>query len=152
MGHLHLVVTCFEADPVTDILREIYSSEEEDFTLLNESAYFRALEERASRVTLEELGQDCQVERRSWGEVLTIGQGGEGAMIWITQNRLPLLGTTPAVKMAGKLTSNYSVFIEDSMGLKVFVRKELQKKKMDDIDLTIYVFNIRREYDEELSR
>ena len=117
---------------------------------MNERAYFRALEERASRVTLDELSQDCQVERKPWWEVLTIGQGAEGAMVWITQNRLPLLGATPTVKMTGKL--NYSVLIEDSIGLKVFVRKELQKKKIDEIDLTILVFNIRREYDEELSR
>jgi hypothetical protein len=35
-----------------------------------EEGYFRILEERASRVTMEELSEVCRIERTEWGEMM----------------------------------------------------------------------------------
>ena len=74
--------------------------------------------------------------------MLTFGSGVEGFMVWVTKNRLPLLGLTPGLRMASKKGSPFSVFLESDFGLKVFVRKEHMKSRMEDLDLTTIIFNV----------
>lgn len=144
-SHLHLIVSCFEADPTTCLINQIGPVQGDEFAGYRENSYWRILEERASRVTLEELGQNCIVRRQPWGEVLIFGEGTDSLIVWVTKNRLPLLGITPSVKMTGttgkqngRTTGNQTgrttgrttgkaayleALTESRLGLKVFTRR-----------------------------
>lgn len=91
MGHLHLTVSCFEALN-NQVAKELEPVEGDEFADFREFGYFRMLEERASKISLEELSDTCRIERQRWGEMLVFEGGQECLIVWITFKRLPLLG------------------------------------------------------------
>lgn len=60
------------------------SAEGDEFEGIMEEGYFRLLEERGSKITLEELSEVCEIERLPWGEMLVFEGGHDGLIVWVT--------------------------------------------------------------------
>ena len=66
--------------------------------------------------------------------------------MWLTYNKLPLLGIVPQTVLSKKQSASMPVMLENELGLKIFTRKELLKSKLEDLEATTLVFNIKSEY------
>ena len=70
------------------------------------------------------------------------GNGTEGIILWLTYNRLPILGETPRLKVKGS-KEGLQTFWESNIGCKVLVRKECLKSKLEDLETTVIIVNLK---------
>ena len=73
---------------------------------------------------------------------MTFGDGTDGIVLWLAYNRFPILGTTPFLKVKGSKGS-LQTFWESSIGCKVLVRKEHLKSKLEDLETTVVIVNLK---------
>lgn len=99
------------------------TSKGDEFSDFREEGYFRILEERAARVTLEELSETFRVEKRDWGEILVSGGGKEGLVVWVTLRKFPCLGSPFNFKLSSKKIPKLVPILQSSLGFSVFKRK-----------------------------
>jgi hypothetical protein len=66
-GHIHLIVNCFESWPSLALKEHMAEVEGDEFEGIVEEGYFKILEERGSKITLVELSEICEIQRKDWG-------------------------------------------------------------------------------------
>lgn len=142
-AHIHLTFNCFEPPSSIDLAAHSAPLDGDEFEGVEEG-YFRILEERASRVTLEELSETCSVERMDCGEALVFEGGHDGVVVWITQKWLPLLALPPPLMLPSSRAKTFLHFQASPLGYRLWKRRSLLKEPIEDLNLTTVIFNVEQ--------
>lgn len=73
------------------------------------------------------------MERQEWGELLVFEGGQDCLIVWVTLNRLPLLGVVPEFSLPKTRGKGMSLMVQSPLGFTIFKAKEFMTQNLSEL-------------------